>query len=110
MADVRHPRLPMIRCCATHDDARRAAPTGHQFPQPGLLERRAPVTISFTSPKLTRKPPHPGAPPEVTVRDHRPSPGGPQVIQAALTATIQCSASAWHSRSASVGPVLLSLT
>jgi len=80
--DVRHPCLWVIRCSAEPDDARRAATTGHQFPEPGLLERRAPPTISFTSPKLTRKPPLPGTPPEVTVRDHHPSPGGPQVIQA----------------------------
>ena len=39
--------------CAAH-------PTGHQFPETGPPRRRTPVTISFTSPKLTRKPLHRG--------------------------------------------------
>src|SRR5664279_3211102 len=42
--------------------------------QPGLLERRAPATISFTSPKLTRKPPLPEPLPRspyVTTTRHR---------------------------------------
>lgn len=39
----------------------RAPQASHQFPQPGLLERRAPATISFTSPELTRKPSPPGS-------------------------------------------------
>ena len=33
----------------------------HQFPQPGLLEKRTPATISFTSPKLSRKASLPGS-------------------------------------------------
>jgi hypothetical protein len=42
----------------------------HQFPQPGLLEKRTPATISFTSPKLTRKSSRPGSlprPPYVAI-------------------------------------------
>jgi hypothetical protein len=54
----------------------------HQFPQPGLLEKRTPATISFTSPKLTRKSSLPGSlprPPYVaTARGERP----PVLIQA----------------------------
>ena len=33
----------------------------HQFPQQGLLEKRTPATISFTSPKLSRKASLPGS-------------------------------------------------
>ena len=33
----------------------------HQFPQPGPLERRAPATISFSSPKLSRNASLPGS-------------------------------------------------
>ena len=33
----------------------------HQFPQPGPLEKRTPATISFTSPKLSRKASLPGS-------------------------------------------------
>ena len=42
--------------------------------QPGLLERRAPATISFASPELTRKPPLPEPLPRspyVTITRHR---------------------------------------
>src|SRR5664279_1011479 len=42
--------------------------------QPGLLERRAPATISFASPELTRKPPLPEPLPRspyVTTTRHR---------------------------------------
>jgi transposase len=52
------------------------------FPQPGLLERRALETISFTSPTLTRKPPRPGPSPEVTVRDRHLHAAGGSLIQA----------------------------
>jgi hypothetical protein len=66
----------------TQSHAASAPRASHQFPQTGLLERRSPATISFTSPKLTRKPSPPGPSHEVTVRDHHLLPGGPSVIQA----------------------------
>lgn len=49
-----------------------AEPALHQFLQPGLLEERTPATISFPSPKLTRKIVAAGVPPEATLRGHRP--------------------------------------
>ena len=56
----------------------------HQFPQPGPLEERTPATISFTSPKLSRKSSLPGSlprPPYVaTARGERL----PVLIQAEL--------------------------
>ena len=46
------------------------------------LERRARRRSLSRARSSPRKQPHPGARPEITVRDHRPSPDGPQVIQA----------------------------
>jgi len=47
---------PVLR----HDRTARRFGAGHQFPEPGLLGRDGPrPTISFTSPRLTRKPPPP---------------------------------------------------
>jgi hypothetical protein len=51
---------------------------GHQFPQPGLRERRARQTTSFTDSKSTRKPSPPGTPPEITVGDHHPEREAPE--------------------------------
>ena len=82
-AHARRPGLSVIRCSTGPNHALSRTRASHQFPQPGLLERRTPATISFTSPKLTRKPSPPGPSPEVTVRDHHLLPGGPSVIQAA---------------------------
>ena len=81
------PSLWVIRCLP-NDPRRLRAPTTqrersiHQFPQPGLPGDGPRTAISFTSPKLTRKPPPPGslpASPYVATAPHR---GRPQVIQA----------------------------
>ncbi len=62
----------------------RSAPCSPNPPAPASARtsRRTPATISFTSPKLTRKPPPPRPLPR-SPYVHHPSPGGLQVIQAA---------------------------
>lgn len=51
----------------------------HQFPQPGLLGRRTPATISFTGPKPIRISVTAGIPPEATLRGRRPPRSGPPI-------------------------------
>ena len=79
---ARHPRLWMIRCYAHRNDAqRRSRPATNSLNRVRSGDGPRP-TISFTSPKLTRKPPLPGPlprPPYVTTTRNREA---PKVIQA----------------------------
>ena len=82
------PRRPPELVSHPMHRARPRPPAGsvpHQFPQPGLLGSRLPATISFTSPKLSRKP----SPPEALPRPPyaataRRTGTAPQVIQAPM--------------------------
>lgn len=56
---------------------RRGPSASHQFPQPGLLERPAPGNDPFHRPEVHPKSVTPRTPPEITVGDHHPRPGGP---------------------------------
>lgn len=47
-----------------------------RFPQPGLLERRAPATIFFPEPEAQPKTVTAGTPPEATLRGHRSTTSG----------------------------------
>ena len=74
---LRRPCLWVIRCLPNvppHTPAQQRERPIHQFPQPGLPGDRPRSAISFTSPKLTRKPPPPGSlpwSPYVATAPHR---------------------------------------
>ena len=74
---VRRPCLWVIRCLPNvppHTPAQQRERPIHQFPQPGLPGDGPRSAISFTSPKLTRKPPPPGSlpwSPYVATAPHR---------------------------------------
>ena len=55
--------------------------TDPPIPSTGPARRRTPVSDLFHEPEAHPKTAAAGAPPEVTVRDHHPSPGGHKVIQ-----------------------------
>ena len=59
----------------THHNQHRPHQSHHQFPQPGLLERRALATIRSTSPNAHRKHATARTPPEATLRDRQPRTG-----------------------------------